>query len=178
MAAPKRTPAQRERDREHVATLYLKGWSQSEIANYLEVSQPLISKELKAIKAKWHSEQLEQYEFYIAQELDRLRLIEKEAWEAWERSKQTKEQTLSEKLRSASPDDLDLETGAAKLKIQRRTIDQVGDPKFLEQLLKVHQARAKLLNLGDTSTAKPQGDTLAVSSTQLAVLAEYLSSNP
>lgn len=174
--AKNRNHLQRQRDLEITAELYLKGWSQTQIANYLEVSQPLISRDLKAIKAGWNAQRLEKYDAYINQELDRLRLLEKEVWDAWERSKTAKEQTLSEQLRSAAVDD-DITSGPAKVKVQRRTIEQVGDPKFLEQLLKIHQARARLLGLGDQTTApKTQDATLAISTPQLAMLAEYLTS--
>lgn len=175
--AKNRNHLQRERDLEVTAELWLKGWSQSQIANYLEVSQPAVCRDLKAIKAKWNAQRLEKYDFYIHQELDRLRVLEKEVWQAWERSKTPKEQTLSEQLRSAAVDSEDLANVPAKVKVQRRTLDQVGDPKFLEQILKIHQARAKLLGLGVQNTGTvAQDSTLAISTPQLAMLAEYLTS--
>lgn len=177
--ALRRSAAQRARDLEHTADLYLKGWTQSQIANFLEVSQPQVSYDVRQLKKQWNEERRAQYDFYVNIELHRLRLLERETWDAWDRSKTPKEQTLSEQLRSAAPadGDDDLPSGAARLKIQRRSVEQSGDPRFLETLLKIHSARTKLLGIGEQTTAR-SADAVALSTPQLALLAEYLTTEP
>ena len=154
MAAPKRTAIQRERDRSTISELYLRGWTQLKIAEFLELSQSQVSRELSKIKARWQAEATQNYGLLIAEQLHRLSMLESESWQAWERSQVTKEQSLSEKMAEAASG------GDAKTKIQRRTETRIGDPKFLETLIKCLQERSKLLDLYPTSSA-PTSDSNA-----------------
>ena len=91
--------------------------------------------------------QTQNYGLLIAEQLHRLSMLESESWQAWERSQAAKEQSLSEKMAEAASG------GDAKTKIQRRTETRIGDPKFLETLLKCHQERSKLLDLYPASNS-------------------------
>ena len=154
MPGPKRSKIQQERDRTVIAELYLKGWSQAKIGEFLELNQSQISREISKIKAAWKAEATRDYDLCIDEQLRRLSMIESESWQAWERSQAAKEQSLSEKMAEAASG------GDAKTKIQRRTETRIGDPKFLETLLKCHQERSKLLDLYPTSSA-PTSDSNA-----------------
>jgi hypothetical protein len=137
----KRSKIQQERDRVTIAELYLKGWSQSRIAEYLELDQSTICRELKKIKRAWKAEAVRDYDLHVDEQLRRLAMLETAHWEAWERSQTVKEQSLSEKLAEAASG------GDSKTKVQRRTETRIGDPRFLEGLLKCNQERSKLLDL-------------------------------
>lgn len=139
MAAPKRTKIQRERDRVTIAELYLKGWTQAKIADYLELSQPGIWRELKKIKELWIQQTIHNYDLFVVEELYRLAMIEAELWDGWQRSQVDKEQSLQEKLVGSTDSD--------RLKAQRRTESRVGDVRFLDKLLECIEQRAKLLGL-------------------------------
>lgn len=137
----KRSKIQQERDRLTISELYLKGWSQWRIGEYLEVDQSTICRELKKIKQAWKAEAVRDYDLHVDEQLRRLAMLEAEHWEAWQRSQTAKEQSLSEKMAEAASG------GDAKTKIQRRTETRIGDPRFLEGLLKCNQERSKLLDL-------------------------------
>ncbi len=147
MAAPKRSKIQRERDRVTISELYLKGWSQAKIGEYLELNQSQISRELSKIKATWKAEATRDYDLHVDEQLRRLAMVEAEYWSGWERSQTAKEQSLSEKMAEAASG------GDAKTKIQRRSETRVGDPRFLEGIVKCNQERSKLLDLYPTSSA-------------------------
>lgn len=166
MAAPKRSSIQRQRDRTTIAELYLKGWSQVRIAEYLELNQSNISRELKKIKSIWKAEAVRDYDLHVAEELRRLSMVESEYWEGWQRSQTAKEQTLQEKLTEVA-------VGAdSKVKAQKRTESRVGDPRFLEGLLKCVEQRAKLLDLyPKENTASSQ---IQISEGQLSVIGQLM----
>ena len=75
MAAPKRTAIQRERDRSTISELYLRGWTQLKIAEFLELSQSQVSRELSKIKARWQAEATQNYGLLIAEQLHRLSML-------------------------------------------------------------------------------------------------------
>lgn len=141
MAAPKRSKIQQLRDRATISELYLRGWNQTRIGEFLELNQSNISRELAKVKAAWKQQAVRDCELHVAEQLGRLSMIEAEHWAAWERSQTAKEQSLQEKLSEAASN------GDSKTKVQRRTEARIGDPRFLEQLLKCSQERSKLLNL-------------------------------
>src|SRR5690242_11244148 len=72
--------------RKQVAELYLQGWSQPAIAHQLDVSQPTICADLKAIRQDWRDSAIRDFDALRDLELQKLDLIEREAWEAWKRS--------------------------------------------------------------------------------------------
>ena len=155
MAGPSRAKVHRERDRTLISQLYLKGWHQTKIAEFLELDQSTICRELKKVRTLWEAESTQNYNLRVAEQLHRLAMIEGETWEAWERSQAAKEQTLSEQLaQAASGSD-------RKTKVQRRTEERVGDHRFLETLIKCHQERSKLLNLYPTSDRESNNATAA-----------------
>lgn len=138
---PKRSKIQQERDRVTIAELYLKGWSQGRIGEYLELDQSTICRELKKVKQAWKEEAVRDYSLHIGEQMRRLALVESEYWSGWERSQTAKEQSLQEKLTEAAT------SGDSRAKIQRRTETRVGDVRFLEGIVKIVQERSKLLDL-------------------------------
>ncbi len=139
MAAPKRSKIQRERDRVTIAELYLKGWTQAKIAEYLELSQPGIWREIKKIKQLWMQETVHNYDLFMVEQLQRLAMIESELWQGWQHSQEPKEQSIHEKLIGSTDSD--------RLKAQRRTESRVGDVRFLDKLLECIEQRCRLLGL-------------------------------
>jgi hypothetical protein len=149
----KRSKIQQERDRVTIAELYLKGWNQARIGEYLEINQSTVCRELKKIKAAWKAESVRDYDLHVDMQLHRLALVEVEYWSGWERSQVAKEQSLSEKMAEVASG------GDGKTKVQRRTETRIGDPRFLEGLLKCNQERSKLLNLYPASSTASLGSS-------------------
>jgi predicted transcriptional regulator len=76
--------------------MYLAGATQTEIANEYEVSQSMISKDLKAIRKQWLASAVKDFDTLKAQELARIDRLEKEYWNAWFESKEDAEETRTE----------------------------------------------------------------------------------
>ncbi len=140
----KRSPVQRARDRLTIAQMALKGYSQMEIADYLEMSQGQISKELKEIKDDWRSCAVRERELERGRMLSKLELVEREFWEAWRSSREQKESALVEQLAIATGGD---SSGNTRTKKQKRTEDSHGNPAYLRGVLDCVKEAAKILEL-------------------------------
>lgn len=126
MAAPKRSPTQIVRDRAEIARLYLMGVTQAEIGERLDMTQPMVSYDLKAIRALWTDSAIRDFDEVKSQELAKIDNLERTYWEAWERSlEQFKSKTI--KAKGKNPVE-----AAANAEQTLKTEDRNGDPRFLE----------------------------------------------
>lgn len=149
---------QRHERRRKVATLYLQGKTQWDIARFVKVSQGTISNDLAAIRKDWLASTLRDFDAKKAEELAKLDNLEAVAWEAWSRScrdAETTHQRTEEGLRLGPP-----KSGKGKSKgkekarlilirrIQEKTTkQQVGDPRFLERVAWCVETRLKILGV-------------------------------
>ncbi|MEM7345877.1 MAG: hypothetical protein AAF485_16675, partial [Chloroflexota bacterium] len=91
---PKRTPDQRTRDRAEIAKLYLQGWYQSDIAEYINddperdytLTQQTISNDIEAIRKGWLNSSIRNFDQARAEELAKIDHLERIYWEAWTQS--------------------------------------------------------------------------------------------
>ncbi|MEW5724777.1 MAG: hypothetical protein AB1896_16815 [Thermodesulfobacteriota bacterium] len=141
MAPPKRTRAQIERDRADIARLYLKGWTQQAITEwvcktyYTErfLTRQAIAKDLVAIQKEWRESTLRDFDEAKAKELAKLDELERTMWTAWERS-------LGEVTTRT------VQQGRGEDTVRTiRTEERQGDPRFLEGIMKCIERRCKLL---------------------------------
>ena len=121
--------------RHKAATLYLQGEQQYEIARQLHVSQQQISFDLKAIRELWLTSLVRDFDAAKAQELAKIDSAEVEYWGAWRRSQSPAETTVTAQE----------EPGKRKVSIKRE--GQVGDPRFLDGVLRCIERRCALLGL-------------------------------
>jgi len=91
MAAPKRSRGQRDSDLTIVATSYLHGRTQSDLAQNLGLSQQQIAYDLKVVRRRWLESSIRNFDEARAQELAKIDHIEAEFWSAWERSQSVKQ---------------------------------------------------------------------------------------
>ena len=139
MAAPKRSKFQREADLARISELYLRGKPQAEIAEEIGVSQGQVSKDLSIIRTRWRKQTTVNMDEAKNKELARIDVLEREYWEAWERSKG--EQVKGRQKQS--------DTGGKK-KIEWATVEKVqliGNPAFLAGVEKCIDMRCKLLGI-------------------------------
>ena len=80
MSAKKRTKEKRERDREKVAALYVRGVSQTQIAQAVGVSQQQVSYDIRVLRGRWRDSS----DRSVGDELAKIDAIELEHWKAWE----------------------------------------------------------------------------------------------
>ena len=148
-----------------VAERYLKGEQQYDLARAFGVTQAQISYDLKAIRGWWRASAIKDFDARQDQELEKVDLLERTAWAAWERSLQPREMTLTEQTEGGEVPD-----GQGKVrpksptrKASVRRENQAGDPRFLEQIQKCIDKRCAILGIGAREEAmKNAGMGLAV----------------
>jgi len=142
----KRTQGQREKDMEYIASEYLRGKYQYEIARELKLTQQQISYDLKEIQRRWMAS-LDDFDKAKGKELAKLDKLEAELWEAWGRSQNK------------------------KIKDTDIIVDDSGDPRFLSGILKCIERRCAILGLDAPKTIAPVGgDTVVVERIERVVL--------
>lgn len=157
--------------RQHVAKLYLQGKYQAEIARQLGVSQQQISKDLRMLHRQWRASAIRDFDARQEQELAKIDLLERTAWEAWECSLHPRELTLTEQTEGGDVPD---EHGKVhpKSPVRRASVrreNQAGDPRFLERIDKCIERRCAILGLEAPKRFHVDWDRLT--DTQLARLA-------
>lgn len=147
----KRSKDQVEQDRELAMELYLQGYSHAAIARQLNEQRPYnitrrqISYDIEEVRRRWIESQRETYDAYVNQELARIDVFEREAWEAWRASGgKISEETIIEQLRSVAPD---ADPELIVTEIKRHVKESVGDARFLEAIFKAQQERRKILGI-------------------------------
>jgi hypothetical protein len=121
--------------RTKVARLYLQQRTQAEISGAVGVSQGTVCRDLKAIQAEWQQQRLDDFAHAKLRELARIDQLEREYWEAWERSCRDREQTLQEKTSAPTGD---------RLKAGTRSEGRDGNPEFLRGVERCIELRCKI----------------------------------
>lgn len=120
--------------RRTVAECSLKGWKTEAIAAKLGVSRALVNRDLRVIMARWRRAAVRDFDEARGEQLQKLELVEAEAWAAWQRSQNP--------IQSASLSD------KQGVKQSRSSLKHTcGDPRFLEQVNKCILQRSVLLGL-------------------------------
>lgn len=138
MGRPNRHTAVEIADRRtRVADLYVRGHTQSDIAERLGTTQPVVSKDLTAIQKEWRAQRsldAEKLHELKLLELERIDRREREAWEAWERSKLPTETRKVGKVDSVERTEI-------------TTVTSAGNPRFLEIVAGCVDQRCKICGL-------------------------------
>ena len=140
MAAKTRAPVQRECDLRETAALYLRGLTQAEIAQRLNVSRQQIAYDLKTLQRRWQESALADFHAKKAAELAKVDELERTYWEAWQRSGEAREVTTQERTQGGegAADD-------ARLKAGVRKEQRDGNPEFLRGVERCIDMRCKIL---------------------------------
>lgn len=135
MAAPKRNRVQREIALAEVAAYYLSGVSQHQIAERQGVTRSQVQYDLRILRTRWHEAALRDFDERIAEELAKIDNLEREYWDAWERS--TGRASAVTRERGGAPE-LPMSAAAARSK---------GNPGFLVGVQWCIDRRIKLLGI-------------------------------
>ena len=125
-------------DRSKLAGLYLHGVSTTEMAVRVGLTRRTVQAELVAIRDDWKARTQIDFESAIAQQLDRVDLVEKYAFEGWERSLTRKTVETKQAVRTANG------------QVDRATVRAEtgnGDPAFLARLSWCIEQRCRILGL-------------------------------
>lgn len=114
------------------AEMYLKGTYQHIIAERLGVSKSQINDDLQLIKKRWRESQIIDFNEAKQKELEKIDLLERTYWDAWERSTGEKTKTRTSKAGDSSSASIEKEM-------------LIGDPRFLQGVERCVDMRAKIL---------------------------------
>ncbi len=126
--------------RTQVTDLYLMKQKQAAIARELGVSQATISNDLKAIRKEWMKSRLRNTDEAIMEEVKSLEVVEREAWDGWQRSQKPAETTRI------------IQKNGEK-RAEKTVRERTGDPRFLRVVLSAIEKRHKLLGLDAAAKA-------------------------
>lgn len=90
----KRSKLQIDADRARIAEFLLRGYSQKQIAQDLELTEVMVSRDVAAIEQRWKNSPLIDFNEAKRRELARLDMVERMAFEAWEASKEDEKTTV------------------------------------------------------------------------------------
>jgi hypothetical protein len=153
--AIRRTDEERERDRVLIARMYVRGRRQFEMLQELNKMYPperhltpkAIHLDLQAIQKAWAQSTLYDFNAAKVKELARLDEAEREAWDAWERSKEKHVRVEYEISDDQVPFSAD-KIADVKRKKRRKVIEAtVGDIKYLEMVERLIKMRCDIIGL-------------------------------
>ena len=133
-SGPKRTEFEREANLVEIKDAYLRGDTQMAIAERLGLSQGQISRDLAKVQKRWRESSLVDINEAKQRELERIDVLEREYWQAWENSK-------GEQQRSTASKDGD------RSRAQIVKYESAGDPRFLAGVQWCVEQRCKILGL-------------------------------
>jgi transposase len=145
----RRGKTQLARDRRRIADLYLQGWIQADIASEVGVSQATVCRDLQALQASWLDSALMNFDEAKAHELAKVDRLEREYWQAWERSCENAE-TITRKVkgrmerRETDDGEFIAEQPAEATKTSK---GQAGDPRFLQGVQWCIDKRCKIMGI-------------------------------
>lgn len=137
------TRTKRSERRRQVARYFLKGWTQADIARHMNIPQATVSRDLAAMREYWREFPVYDFEKVRLEQLQKVDLIEAEAWAAWQRSQ--------EQQRSAS-----LSHGKAGEQSRTSLKDQSGDPRYLREVARCVAQRYEMIGVKPPVPPPPQ----------------------
>jgi hypothetical protein len=159
--------------------MYLRGMPQRAIAKELGINTSTVTRNLRQVRKAWFERSIEAIGLRKADELAKLDQLELTYWDGWERSKKVKKvvtrqrvglpQGLVDSDGTILNEHLDPED-AKKEMVFIRTEIMVGDPAFLDGVMKCIDKRCKILGL-DAPNRNVNLDLNALSDLQLERLA-------
>jgi hypothetical protein len=141
--------------RVEVAALWLRGVQQAQIAGRLKVSAVTVARDLRALRKEWHTTRVRDFEQSQEQELRKLDLLEREAWEAWDRSLRPVE---TNKVSGAGSDLSENRRG------EKSSRSSHGAARYLEIIARCIDKRCEILGL---RVVQPAHSTVVVQTTDI-----------
>ena len=128
--------------RQRVMRLFLQGNTAPDIAEKEDIDVATACRDLRVIHDEWLARTHVKHDEYIARELALLDEIERQAWEAWNRSLSSQETTQAEKS-----------TRDEKTKLVRKS--QTGNSMYLRIIFHCIEKRCKLLKQATRAADRP-----------------------
>jgi hypothetical protein len=123
--------------------LALKGWTQAAIASHLQIPQGTVSRDLAAMREFWREFPVFDFEKVRLEQLQKIDLLEAEAWAAWQRSQ--------EPQRAES-----LTHGKSGEQSHTSLKHQTGDPRYLREVARCVAQRHDMIGVEPPEAPPPQ----------------------
>jgi len=157
VASPKRRPFEIVRDREEIASLYLKGFTQVRIAEHINIdpnrdyvlTRQQIGYDIRKVQDAWKKSALMDIDEAKKLELAKVDHLEREYWEAWERSCEDEETKRLEGTIASGED----KGKTTKQVVTRKA--QNGDPRFLLGVQWCIERRCKIIGIDAPTKLAP-----------------------
>ena len=133
MAGEKRNKVQRMFDMQTLASLYLRGVQQVDMAKRLNVSIATVERDLRILRGQWMDSSSFDFQSAKAEQLAKIDEIERAAWDAYEASK-TESKRVTHYDEAANPRTVTQKDRAAS-----------GDAKWLDKISWCVEQRCKIL---------------------------------
>lgn len=170
--------------RKTIASLYLRGCTQAEIGFHPEfvkandgktVTQAIISKELNILRNQWLESSLRDFDEAKARELARIDYLEEVAWKEWDRSREktvidvrkveeAPRKTVNNPRGSGRKTDKEKDEEYRMMVVrqvnEKKVIERLGDPRFLDQVKWCIEQRLKILGAYKQSDAGPNNGSV------------------
>jgi hypothetical protein len=151
MAAVKRTSDQRDADRALIVDLLIKGLSQREIAAVINadedrpytITQQTAANDIRHIRKAWKEKYIGKHDEILGGQLAMLAKVKREALAEFERSK-TNWSGKATKVKGTGGKE---KTTVNEVEQTNREEGRLGDPRYLDVILKATDREAKLLGL-------------------------------
>lgn len=152
---PKRERWERDRDLREIARLYVRGYKRTEITEIINKQYPpekqlthrTIEVDLQQLLQEWRADAVREIAEKHAEQLGKLQEVEKELWLAWEKSKEIREVIITEAVGGGGGKQSEGAPIGRRHRVQTRREQAIGDPRYLEGVMKVIEQRSKLLGL-------------------------------
>lgn len=137
--------------RRKVASLYLRGAWQPEIATLVGVSQSTVSRDLAVVRKQWLKDAKADYDAKVAEQLAKIDAVELEAWAEWQKSKGRERTKRAIKRYGAKG-------GKTEKTEETTTVETLlPEARYLEIIHKCIERRCKLLGLDAPERKKIEG---------------------
>jgi len=150
--------------------LYKRGYSYREMRsevmarlNLQSYSLETLKKDIDSLLEEWRETRIEDLDLALQLELERIDALVKEAWEAWEHSKESykKVKGTQEGVPGTPDGDGEGQSGeiiTTKMKQTSEDVVSYGDPRYLEVINRLLMERRKLLGLYSPEKMDVSGD--------------------
>ena len=143
-----------------IAPLWRRNWTYQEIRKEVMAmtgrktySLETVHRDVERLLEEWSTARINDTDQRVTAELARLDLVIKEAWEMWERSKEnytkTEQRDKGAPIRDVNNNKLTVRSIESMKK--ETEVRGLGDPRFLDVILRAMQQRIKLLGLDQTT---------------------------
>jgi hypothetical protein len=148
MAAPKRTKPEREAQLLEIEQRHNRGESIRDIGAHLSLHFTTVQRDLETIVQRYRDKTLVERTVGVNRMIASLRDVRKEAWEAWEQSKENTERQVKELINESLDANGNPTAGTRqRMKVIHRTEGRLPKAEYLNIILRTLKSEAELLGL-------------------------------